>query len=519
MERTFLGIEFGSTRIKAVLIDEEGTPLAQGGYDWENQLVDGYWSYSLKEIHKGLQGCVKSLKQDATKAQLSSLKAIGVSAMMHGYLAFDKDDNLLVPFRTWRNTTTSEASRFLTDLFHFPIPERWSISHLTQAILSGEDHVSRVDHVDTLAGYVHRKLTSRRVLGVGDASGMFPIDQETKSWREDLIKRYQEAMQPYGFTKDLHDILPEVLSAGKEAGVLTEEGARLLDPDGDIPSGIPLCPPEGDAGTGMVATNSVRKRTGNVSAGTSVFAMVVLEKPLKQSYPNVIDIVSTPDGNPVAMAHANNCTGDYDKWISLFGEAFQAAGLRLSKSELYQLLLTKALEGEADCGGLISYNYLSGESMTQVEDGRPLFVRSKQAKFTLANFMRSQVYGTMGALRTGMDVLFEKEHVQVDTLYGHGGFFKTPQVGQRLMAAALHTPLSVMQTAGEGGPWGMAILAGYLENGQGRTLQQYLSDVIFAHAESTTVQPDKQDMDGFDAYFKAYTRALPLERNAKDFIN
>lgn len=520
--KAVLGIEFGSTRIKAVLINSENVPVAGGAFDWENSLVDGIWTYSMDEIHNGLQTCYADLKKDV-KAKygitLKKIKAFGVSAMMHGYLAFGKDDNLLVPFRTWRNTITGAASEKLSGLFNYPIPERWSISHLYQAILNKEPHVKDVAFFTTLAGYVHWKLTGKKVLGIGDASGMFPIDIAAKDYNKKMIAQFDELIKGEGFGWKLEDILPEALVAGEDAGVMTKEGAAFLDPEGDLEPGTPLAPPEGDAGTGMAATNAVRERTGNVSAGTSVFAMVVLEKDLSAAYNGKIDLVTTPAGSLTAMAHANNCTGEYDKWINLFGEAMKACGYDVKKGDLYENLLSAALEGDKDCGGLIPYNYLSGESMTGLSEGRPLFVREQNCNFNLKNFMRAQLFTALGALRTGMDILFDKEHVAIDKLNGHGGFFKTAKVGLTVMSAAMHTPISTLSTAGEGGPWGMALLASFLVNGKGKKLEDFLDNDVFGSSKAETVMASDEDVKGFNGFFAKYTRGLAVERAAIENVD
>jgi sugar (pentulose or hexulose) kinase len=515
--RAILGIEFGSTRIKAVLINSENEPVAQGAFDWENALVDGIWTYSLDDIHHGLASAYAGMKADVQKkygVKLTKLRAMGVSAMMHGYLAFDKNGTLLVPFRTWRNTITAEASEKLAAEFSYPIPQRWSIAHLYQAILKNEKHVNSIAFMTTLAGYVHWQLTGEKVLGVGDASGMFPIDTATGNYNRKMLDQFTKLIADRHYSWTIDAILPKVLTAGTDAGTLTKAGAALLDKDGDLEAGAALCPPEGDAGTGMAATNSVAKRTGNVSAGTSVFAMVVLEKDLSKSYNGLIDLVTTPDGSLTAMAHANNCTGEYDKWIKLFGEAAAALGSPCDKGRLYDTLLTLALKGDRDCGGLVPYNYISGESMTGLSEGRPLFVRTQNCSFTLANFMRAQLYTSLGALRTGMDILFDKEHVKLDTLICQGGFFKTADVGLKVMAAAMHTPCAALSTAGEGGPWGMAVLASYMINGKGRKLAQYLNDDVFVSAKSTTVKPDPDDVKGFNTFFERYTKGLAVEKAA-----
>ena len=512
-----VGIEFGSTRIKAVLINSKNEPVAQGSHTWENSLVDGIWTYSQDEIISGLQSAYADLKRDVKEKYsitLKKIRALGISAMMHGYLAFDKDNNLLVPFRTWRNTITGKASEQLSALFGYPIPERWSISHLYQAILNNESHVPNVAFFTTLAGFIHWKLTGQKVLGIGDASGMFPIDTATRNYNEKMIKQFDELVADKKFSWKLSDLLPKVLLAGEDAGTVTAEGAKLLDPAGDLEAGSRMAPPEGDAGTGMTATNSVAKRTGNVSAGTSVCAMVVLEKDLSKAYNGLIDLVTTPDGALVAMAHANNCMGEFDHWVALFDQLLTACGASVSKDKLYSTLLTSALNGEKDCGGLLPFNYLSGESITGLTEGRPLFVRTQHANFTLANFMRAQLFTTLGALRTGMDILFDKEQVKIDTITGHGGFFKTAEVGLTVMSAALHTPVSALETAGEGGPWGMALLASFLVNGNGKSLSEWLEKEVFASSKKTTVAPKQDDIDGFNAFFARYTKGLAIEKAA-----
>ena len=514
---TALGIEFGSTRIKAVLTDGTTAPIAQGSYEWENRLENGIWTYSLEDIWKGLKDCYADLAADVKKQYGLTLKkvgAMGVSAMMHGYMAFDADEKLLVPFRTWRNTMTAEAARRLTDLFNYNIPQRWSIAHLYQAVINGEEHVSRVHFLTTLAGYVHWKLTGKQVLGVGDASGMFPIDPATGQYDAEMLDKFEEMMVPKGYPWKLRDLLPEVLSAGDEAGTLTEEGAKLLDESGNLEAGIPLCPPEGDAGTGMTATNSVAVRTGNVSAGTSVFAMVVLEKTLETVHQE-IDMVTTPDGHLVGMVHCNNCTSDLNAWVNLLGECAESFGVKVDKNELYGVLYRKALEGAADCGGVTAYNYFSGEPITGLDAGRPMVVRTPDADFSLANFMRSHLYSAVATLKIGMDILLKEEHVAVDSLMGHGGFFKTPVVGQRVMAAGMNAPITVMDTASEGGAWGIVILAAFMkEKKDGETLSSYLNDKIFAGQTGTTLNPDVEDVKGFDAFLEEYKKLLPAEKAA-----
>ena len=517
---TFLGIELGSTRIKAVLIDVDYEPIAAGGYDWENRLVDGVWTYSLDEVWTGLRGAFAALARDVAGrygATLRTTGAIGISAMMHGYLAFDNDGRQLVPFRTWRNTTTGKAAAALTQAFSFNIPQRWSIAHLYQAVLNGEPHVKDIAFLTTLAGYVHRQLTGRKVLGVGDASGMFPIDSAAHNWNERMLAEFDALVAGEAYPWKLTDILPVVLTAGAEAGVLSPEGARRLDPQGNLQAGIPLCPPEGDAGTGMAATNSVAERTGNVSAGTSIFAMVVLEKAPSRVWTE-IDLVTTPAGKPVAMAHCNNCTSDLDAWARLFMEVIEvtgAAGANIDKSALYDALYFKAEEGDPDCGGLLAYNYYGGEPVTGLEEGRPLFTRKPDSRFTLANFARALLFSAMGTLKLGMSILTEEEHVHIDRLLGHGGLFKTKGVGQRLMAAALNTPVAVMESAGEGGAWGIALLAAFLrQKREGETLEAYLAERVFAGNAGLCVQPDPQDVQGFAAFMRRYTEGIAIERAA-----
>lgn len=517
---TVLGIEFGSTRIKAVLIDRRGAVLAQGSFGWENELVDGMWSYGLDRVEDGLRACYADLKKEVRSRYGVTLRrpsAIGISAMMHGYLAFDRDMRLLVPFRTWRNTVTGEAAKALTERFSFPIPQRWSVAHLYQAMLRREPHVPAIAHLHTLASYVHWRLTGRDVIGVDDASGMFPIDPATGTYDAGMRERFDALAA--GLPWRVGDVLPTVLPAGASAGTLTKEGALLLDPSGDLEPGCPLCPPEGDAATGMVATHSIAPRTGNVSAGTSAFAMVVLEHPLEKVWQDKIDLVMTPDGRPCAMSHANNCTGAYDRWIGLFVEAARALGSPVSKDEAYGKLLPLALRGAADCGGIIPFGYLSGEAMTEVPSGRPLVVCRTEHAFALPEFLRAQLCSSLCALRAGMDILFEKEHVRLDVLMGHGGFFKTPDVGQRLMAAAMKVPVGVMRTAGEGGAWGIALLASYLVHGGGRSLAAFLDEDVFASVAVSTVAPEAADMAGFDRFYAAYLRALPLEREAASFVD
>lgn len=519
--KTVLGIELGSTRIKAVLTGIDHKPIASGTHDWENRYDKGIWTYSLEDVWAGLQDCYQKLGADVQQKyniRLQTVGAIGISAMMHGYMAFDRDENLLVPFRTWRNTITGQSAEELTALFQFNIPQRWSIAHLHQAILNKENHVKDVVFLTTLAGYVHWKLTGQKVLGVGEASGMFPIDSLTNDYDARMVEQFNQWLTAQNLPFKLQEILPKVLMAGENAGTLTPEGAQLLDPSGTLRAGIPLCPPEGDAGTGMVATNSIASRTGNVSAGTSVFAMIVLEKPLSKVYPE-IDMVTTPSGKPVAMVHSNNCTSDLNAWVDLFQEFTQVFGMEVSQSKLFETLYQQALKGDADAGGLLAYNYVSGEHLTHFEEGRPLFVRTPESKFTLANFMRVHLFASLGALKTGMGILFEQEKVQLDQLLGHGGFFKTPEVGQRMMAAAMNVPVSVMATAGEGGAWGMALLAAYmLHKSENEPLDAYLTGKVFASEKATTLAPDPVDVAGFGAFMERYQHGLPIERAAVDSL-
>ena len=518
---TSIGIELGSTRIKTVLIGEDYTPIASGSFDWENSNINNIWTYSVADIWNGLQKSFASMivnVQSKYGVDLQDTKSIGISGMMHGYMVFDKDDNLLTPFRTWRNNFTGQASEELTGLFNYPIPQRWSIAHLYQAILNKEPHVKDVSYITTLAGYLHWRLTGCKVLGVGEASGMFPIDLSTRSFNKEMIASFDSHIKDYGFPWTLGNIVPKVLVAGEDAGSLTQEGAKLLDISGNLRAGIPMCPPEGDAGTGMVATNSIAVRTGNVSAGTSVFAMVVLEKDLSRAYPE-IDQVTTPDGNLVAMVHSNNCTSNYDAWINLFGEAIKAVGADVSKGKLYDTLLGTALKGDPDCGGLLSYGYLSGEHITGFEEGRPLFVRTPESNFNLSNFMRVNLFTSLGALRTGLNILFDKENVQVDEIRGHGGFFKTTEVGTKIMAAATNVPISTMETAGEGGAWGIALLAAFMSNKKDdETLDVFLDKYVFAGQTGSRVNPDPTDVAGFNSFMANYTKGLPIERAAITYL-
>ena len=511
-----LGIEFGSTRIKSVLIGKDHKVIASGSHEWENDYVDGIWTYSERAILSGLQSCYADLKkniQSEYHVTLKRIQALGISAMMHGYLPFDKNMNLLVPFRTWRNTITGQAADALTKLFSFNMPQRWSLSHLYQAILNNEAHVPDIAYLTTLAGWIHYLLSGEKVLGVGDASGMMPIDSETCFYNKEMISAFDKLIADRNYPWKLIDILPGVLCAGQKAGFLTKEGAILLDPEGDLEAGCPLCPPEGDAGTGMTATNSVRERTGNVSAGTSIFSMIVLEKPMSKVYPE-IDIVTTPTGKQVGMVHCNSCTSDINAWVNLFREFTDLMGVKTDAGEVFTKLFKKSLEGDRDCGGLVSFNYLAGEPVTGLSEGRPMFVRLPDAKMNLANFMRTQIYASMETLKFGMEIM-NRENVAIDCVYGHGGLFKTEGVGQKYLAAAIHAPVTVMETAGEGGAWGIALLAEYLvAHHPGETLEDYLQDHVFAGMKQLTVSPDPDDENGFNLYMDRFISCIPAEKAA-----
>ena len=523
-----LGIELGSTRIKAVLIDAQGQVVATGNYSWQNSLMGNIWTYPLEQVHGGLQAAYADLKQNVQQqygVTLKKLRAVGVSAMMHGYLAFDRAGGQLAEFRTWRNTLTSQAAEQLSNLFQYNIPQRWSCAHLYQAILNGEPHIASVDHITTLAGYVHWQLTGQKQLGIGDASGMFPIDLTAKDWNKQMLEQFDGL---HTQTWKLKDLLPKVLLAGQEAAHLTEAGVALLDKEGDLQAGILCCPPEGDAGTGMVATNSVAVRTGNVSAGTSVFAMLVLEKALSKMY-REIDLVTTPDGLLVAMVHCNNGCSDIDAWIGLLGEA--AALLQpdstqsIDSNRLFNELYRIALKGAPDCGELLHYGYVAGEDLLALPDGYPLFVRQPGSALTLANFMRSQLYSSLCALRVGLDILRCDEGVQIDELRGHGGFFKTEGVGQQMMAAATNIPLTVLQNAGEGGAWGIALLAMYTAEikekatestnkvADAYSLSGFLNRIFVDDAE-IPMQPHPQDVAGFNQYLARFMAGLKIQRSA-----
>lgn len=512
-----IGIEFGSTRIKAILVGEDLTPIASGAYDWENSLENGIWTYSQDEIIKGLQGCFAALMSDVRSkydTELTTAASIGISAMMHGYLAFGEKDELLVPFRTWRNTMTGDAADILSESFGFNIPQRWSIAHLYQAILNKEDHIPAVRFFTTLAGYVHFLLTGEKNIGIGDASGMFPIDSYTGTYNKDMMAKFAQLTENTAFTQKLSDILPAVVPVGECAGTLTEKGALLLDPTGAFKAGVPFCPAEGDAQTGMVATNSIAPRTGNVSAGTSIFAMIVLERELSRLH-RQIDIVTTPCGDPVAMVHCNNCTTDLDSWIRLFAELLKNCGCDITKPQLYDMLYAAALEGDADCSGIVSYNYHSGEHVTGFTKGRPMLMRDPSSGFNVANLMRSLIYSCMSTLKIGMDILLNEEKVTLDKIYAHGGLFKSPVTGQRFLASALGVPVALMASAGEGGAWGIALLAAYqAREDRAQKLADYLNDRVFAGAAGSCMDPDAGDAAGFEEYMKLYRAGLSAERAA-----
>ncbi len=517
LQNAVLGIELGSTRIKAVLIDENHMPIASGSYAWENDLVDGVWTYPLEKAVSGVRACYRDLRNDVMNkygVSLQRVAAIGISGMMHGYLVFDKDGKQLAPFRTWRNTITEKAALELMELFKFNIPQRWSIAHLYQAILNGESHIKDIHRITTLSGYIHYLLTGNHVMGVGEASGMFPYDDDIKDFDAVRVAQFDKRIERYNFPWKLKDILPKVLPAGAQGGVLSEAGAALLDESGQLQAGIPMCPPEGDAGTGMVATGAVLPRTGSISAGTSAFSLQVLERPLKKYYPE-IDVVATPSGKPVAMAHTNTCTSEIDAWVNLIADAAKTMGWPVDKNSLYTALFRKALEGKPDCDGIIAFNYFAGEPLTATPTGRPMLVRLPDSKMDIANFMRSQLYGAIATLKIGMDMLYREEQVESDKLLGHGGFFKTPGVGQQVLADALNVPISTMETAGEGGPWGMALLASFMQRkNPDETMEDYLADRVFAQAKSTTLDPDPAGVLGFESYMERFVACLEAQRAA-----
>lgn len=520
--KTALGIELGSTRIKGVLIDFQGQVLAVGIHDWENSLVNNIWTYSLEDIHTGVRNCYTSLRETVKEKYgvvLETVGAIGVSAMMHGYMALDKDGNQIAPFQTWRNTNTQKAADELTELFGFNIPLRWSVAHLYQRILDGEEHVAELDYVGTLSAYIHWKLTGQKVIGIGDASGMFPIDSDAHDYDASMVNQFNKLLEPYGYSWKVEDIFPKVLVAGENAGMLTEEGAAFLDESGSLKPGIPLCPPEGDAGTGMTATNSVAPRTGNVSAGTSTFAMIVLERKLSKVY-REIDMVTTPTGFPCAMSHANNGTSDLNAWVGLFGEFAELMGIHIEPGELFEKLYTQSLKGDPICGGLLAYGYYSGENITMINEGRLAFLRTPESKFNLANFMKVHLYTSLGAVKLGLDILKVDEKVEVDRVMGHGGFFKTKGVGQRYLAAAFNAPVTVMDTASEGGAWGIALLAAYLvDKKPGEKLEDYLENRIFKDLSGETLMPYAEDAAGFQIFMKRYQSGLAIEKAAIDVMD
>ncbi len=517
LQKMVLGLELGSTRIKAVLIDENHNPVASGSHSWENKLENGVWTYALEDAVAGVRACYSSLRKDVEEKfgqPLTRVAAIGISGMMHGYLVFDREGNQLAPFRTWRNTITGEASEALTKLFQFNIPQRWSLAHLYQAILNGESHVSQIASLTTLSGYIHYLLTGRRVIGLNEASGMFPYDDTIGDFDTVRLAQFDRLIEPLDFNWKIRQILPTVLRAGEEAGVLTPAGAALLDETGTLEAGIPMCPPEGDAGTGMVATGAVLPRTGSISAGTSAFSLQVLEQPLKGYYPE-IDVVATPSGKTVAMAHTNTCTSEIDAWIELFADTARVMGMDVSKDALYSTLFQAALEAEPDCGGIVAYNYIAGEHLTKVDSGRPMLIRLPESKLNIKNFMRAQLFGAITTLKYGMDILKREENVVSDSFLGHGGFFKIPGVGQQILADALELPVVTMDTAGEGGPWGIALLAAYmLRKDPGESLETYLQNRVFANAKSTCLQPTAAGSAGFRTYLDRFIACLPAQKAA-----
>ena len=520
LKQTVLGLELGSTRIKAVLLDDKLKPIASGSYEWENQMVDGAWSYSMDDAISGMQACYKELAANVLQqynTPLTTVGAIGISGMMHGYLPFDSNGVQLAAFRTWRNTITPEASRQLSALFDFNIPQRWSIAHLYQAMLNKEEHLPRIDYITTLAGYIHYLLTGERCVGLNEASGMFPINMKTLDYDQAMMEKFHDLAAPYGFPWELGSILPKALPAGVWAGELTPNGALLLDPTGTLQPGIPFAPPEGDMGTGMVSTNSVRVNTGNVSAGTSINAMMVIDK--MPGAHKEIDIIATPDGFPAALVHCNSCTSDIDAWCGLFAEFAAASDIEISKTQLYSILFNQALKGDIDCGDMVAFNYYSGEVISGLGEGRPLFVRKPDSRFNLANFMRSHLFSALATLRIGMDILTDTEGIKIEHLYGHGGFFKTPEVGQRMLSMAAKVPVSTMETAGEGGAYGMALLAAYaLWKEKNESLADFLQSKAFKDAISTVLTATEQEQAGFDAFLSRYKKALPIEQAAVEVL-
>ncbi len=519
--KTALGIELGSSRIKAILLSEDLKIIAQGGFNWANSLRDGIWTYDLKDVWHGIQEAYRNLAESVEQEYdltLTTIGTIGISAMMHGYLVFDQNDQLLTPFRTWRNTMTEDATKILIEQFNYNIPQRWSIAHLYHAILQKEKHVSEIDFMTTLAGYVHWQLTGQKVLGIGDASGVFPIDDATRDFDQKMLEKFEQLISDQQFSWQIKSILPKVLKAGEAAGTLTEKGAALLDPSGQLKSGIIMAPPEGDAGTGMVATNSILPRTGNVSAGTSIFGMVVLEKALSKVHVE-LDMVTTPSGSPVAMAHCNNCTSDLDAWVRVFADLLKRLDLDVKKPALYDALYFSALDADKDCDGVVAFNYVSGEHLAGFHEGRPFIARKPNTDFNLANYMRAMLNATMATLRIGMDILTEEEHVEIDKMLGHGGLFKTEKVGQMLMANALKVPIAVMKSAGEGGAWGMAILAQFAKNPENLSLEDYLEKKVFADEEVSIIEPNESDMAGFDQFLKNFKASFAIQRSAIDALS
>jgi len=521
LTKCVLGIELGSTRIKAVLIDENHLPIASGSHGWENDLENGVWTYRLEDALAGVRACYASLLQDVRAkfgCAITRLAGIGISGMMHGYLVFDRDGNQLAPFRTWRNTITGPAAAELSKLFAFNIPQRWSIAHLYQAILNGEEHVKDIALLTTLAGYIHKTLTGVSAVGINEASGMFPFDSEARDYDADRMARFDAHIAHLGFPWKLRQLLPTVKDAGEQAGLLTAEGAALLDETGTLEAGIPLCPPEGDGGTGMIATGAFLPRTGSISAGTSAFSLQVLDAPMKNYYPE-IDVFNSPTGRPVAMAHTNTCTTEIDAWVHLIADTARTMGWETDMNTLYTKLFHTALEGEPDCGGMVSYNYFAGEHLTGTEVGRPMLLRLPESRLTVANLMRAQLYGAIATLHYGMEILVREEHVHSDKLLGHGGYFKTAGVGQQILADALNQPITALETAGEGGPWGMALLAAFMaRKADGESMEDYLMDKVFSKAKSSVIMPSEAGVAGFKTYMQRWKAALPAEIAAAKMV-
>jgi sugar (pentulose or hexulose) kinase len=517
--RTYLGIELGSTRIKSVLISEDFEPVASGGFGWENRLDNGIWTYDLGDVWFGLRESYRALNSEVEKKyglSLQRVSTIGISGMMVGYLVFDQSGRQLVPFRTWRNTITAEASERLSCLFGFNIPQRWSIAHLYQAMLNGEPHVKNIAFLTTLSGYVHWKLTGQRVVGTGDASGILPVDARTCDYDLKMIAQFNELLSECGMEWKLEEVLPKSLAGGTPAGQLTVDGALLLDPSGRLQPGIPLCPPEGDGITGMVATNSVAPGTANISAGTSIFTLIILDRIPDNVHPD-IEFLATPEGKPAAMVHASTCTSDLDAWVGLFREFKDLLGADVDDTRLYELLYNAGLQGDSDAGGLLAYNYLAGEHLTRFEEGRPLFARHPNSRFTLANFMRAHLYAALATFRIGLDHLLTQEGVKITRVLGHGGFFKTEGVGQRIMAAAFNSPVAVMETAGEGGAWGIALLAAYLhQKTDDESLVDFLEKRVFSGQSIKTILPQSEDVEGFNSFMSRFRSGLPIQRAAVD---